>query len=87
MDTGAEVTVISDEVYKSLSETRLEKPSRILYGPARQPLEVLGQFTGCLTHNKRSHREKVFVVRGLHNNLLGLPAITALQLIQRINAT
>ena len=24
MDTGAEVTVISDEVYKSLSETRLE---------------------------------------------------------------
>ena len=48
---------------------------------------MLGQFTGCLTHNKRSHRETVFVVRGLHNNLLGLPAITALQLIQRINAT
>ena len=84
MDTGAEVTVISEEAYRTLGTSELEKPSRILYGPARQPLEVLGQFRGNLRHGDS---ENIFVVPGLHNNLLGLTAITALHLIQRVNAT
>ena len=42
MDTGTEVTVISEKEYRTLEKTRLKKPSRVLYGPARQPLEVLG---------------------------------------------
>ena len=35
----------------------------------------------------RSHREPIFVVRGLKNNLLGLPALTALWLVQKLDAT
>lgn len=87
MDTGAEVTVISEKEYCTLERTKLEKPSRVLYGPARQPLEVLGQFSERLTYGEHSHSEDIFVVRDLHNNLLGLTAITGLHLIQRINAT
>ena len=31
MDTGAEVTVISEKVYDMLEKTRLGKPSKVLY--------------------------------------------------------
>ena len=87
MDTGAEVTVISDSVYHTLNNVRLEESSRSLYGPAHQSLEVMGQFNGKLKRGKRSHSEKIYVVKDLHNNLLGLPAITALRLIKRVDAT
>ena len=42
LDTGAEVDAISEATYKTLGCPRLCKPSRILYGPAKQPVEVLG---------------------------------------------
>ena len=86
MDTGAEVTVISEKMYDTLEKTKLGKPSKVLYGPAHQPLEVLGQFSGNLVHREHSHLENIFVVPDLHNNLLGLKAITGLHLIQRVNA-
>ena len=87
MDTGAEVTVISEAVYHSLKNVQLEETSRGLYGPAHQSLEVIGQFTGSLKRGRHTHSEKIYVVRGLHYNLLGLPAITTLHLIKRIGAT
>ena len=85
IDTRAEVTVISNEVYHTLKTRELEKPSKVLYGPARQPLDVLGQFSGELMYGERSHTENIFVVQDLHNNLLGLTAISALHLIQRVD--
>jgi len=45
LDTGAAVTAITEETYKSLKSVTLKKPSKLLYGPARQELQVLGQFT------------------------------------------
>ena len=54
-------------------------------GPARHPLQVVGQFTCGLSHRQKCTRQQqVFVVEGLKNNLLGLPAITALNLAVRI---
>ena len=46
LDTGAQVTAISEEAYKKLQVGPLKKPSKILYGPvpARQMLDVIGQF-------------------------------------------
>jgi len=38
-------------------------------------------------HRERSHLEDIFVVRDLHNSLLGLKVITGLHLIQRVDAT
>ena len=74
MDTGAAVTMISEKEYRTFEKTKLEKPSRVLDGPARQPLEVLGQFSERLTYGEHSHSEDIFVVHDLHNNLLGLTA-------------
>lgn len=87
LDTGAEVTAISEETYRMLGAKTLEKASKALYGPTCQSLKVLGQFTGLLKHQDHSSSQTIFVVRGLKTNLLGLPAITSLRLLQRINAT
>ena len=62
MDTGAEVTVISEDTYDALQRPTLDKPSRVLYGPARQPLDVLGQFRGNMTQGPSQHLENIYVV-------------------------
>ena len=86
LDTGAEVTAISEETYLQLGEAKLQKPTKILYGPARQTLDVLGQFMTTLKHEQHLSLQPVFVIRGLKNNLLGLPAIIFLQLIRRASS-
>ena len=87
LDTGVEVTAISEEAYEMLQQTTLQNCSRILYGPTFKALQVLGQFIGMLSTSQRSSEETVFVVCGLKTNLLGLPAITSLDLIRRIGST
>ena len=87
LDTRAAVTAISEAEFESLPSEKLQKPSKILSGPTSQKLEVLGQYTATLSHKDFSSKQEVFVVRGLKNNLLGLPAITALNLLCRIQAT
>ena len=87
LDTGAAVTAISEKVFKTVTTAQLQKPSKILSGPTRQKLNVLGQFNATLAHKDAKSEQEVFVIRGLQNNLLGLPAITALNLLCRIQAT
>ena len=73
LDTSAEVTVISEEVYhSSFKSVKLQKPIRTLYGPARQPLQCKGQFSGKLKRGKRSYYDTIYVVKSLHRNLLNL---------------
>ena len=62
IDTGAAVTIVSEPVYRKLKGPKLDKPNRILHGPAQQALEVLGQFTVNLSIGKHSHRENIYVV-------------------------
>ena len=76
LDTGAEVT----------ANTTLQPTTKALHGPARQSLHVLGQITTPITHGKLSTVQTIFVVRGLKSNLLGLPAITALRLLSRVES-
>ena len=80
LDTGAEVTVITEEAHRMLEMPKLQKPSKALYGPTSTALRTLGQFTSTLSVNKKTSEETIFVVQGLKTNLLGLPAITSLQL-------
>ena len=87
MDTGAEITAISGRTFKSLKGVTLTKPTKILYGPAGRQMKVLGQFTGTLSSKDKQVNEPVYVIRGLRTNLLGLPAITVLKLVSRIDAT
>ena len=85
IDTGAEVSAINETTFNKLQDVQLKKLTRSLYGPAMSPLIVLGQFTANLTFKQVTCKQKVFVVKGLKHNLLGLPAITSLSLISRIN--
>ena len=77
IDTGAEVSAISETTLKQLQPVQLKKPSRNLNGPAMSCLEVMGQFTANLIYKHTSCKQTVFVVKDLKQNLLGLPAITS----------
>ena len=85
IDTGAEVTAVNEETYKRLGTPALNTPDRRLFGPSTQPLEALGSFKGKVTHKGLSSEQVIYVIKGLKTNLLGLPAITALQLVSRLH--
>ena len=87
LDTGAEVTAVSQDSWQLLGKPSLSTSDKQLFGPARNPLQVLGQFKGHLSYQGRASTQQVFVVKGLKNNLLGLPAITALNLVARVDET
>ena len=87
LDTGAEVTAMSDLSYRKLQKVCMSRASRVLFGPDHTHLDVLGQFSQTLAYGERKSKQQVFVVKGLKNNLLGLPAIKALELAARLDST
>ena len=86
IDTGADVSVIPEKLYKKLQAPLLESTKRSLIGPSQDKLQVRGQFTGTLVHNSKTVQDVVYVVKGLHKAFIGRPAITVLQLVSHINA-
>ena len=86
IDTGVEVTAISEKLYKSLRLPVLQKPSKILKGPGQHPLQAVGQFHEMLHYGQNSSGQQIFVIKDLKSNLLGLPAIAALNLAARLDA-
>ena len=86
LDTGAEVTAVSQETWQMLGKPALQRPNKHLFGPAQQPLAVLGYFHCHLSHKGREASHQAFVVDHLKTNLLGLPAITALHLAARTDS-
>ena len=77
----AKVTAISQESWQLLGKPQLNMSSEQLFGPSRHPLQVLGQYKLHISHKGRLSTQQVFVAKGLKNNLLGLPAIAALNLV------
>ena len=86
LDTGAEATVLSEEVMELLGVKQLKKPTKELCGPDQKPLEVLGELYVNLSHKGTTVRQPVFVVKQLKKNLLGLPAIRALNLLVMVES-
>ena len=82
LDTGAEVTAISLGVlsFPFHFPPPLSTPDKVLYDPSRQTLQVQGQCVCQLSFKGRACKQQVFIVKGLKNNLLGLPAIISLSL-------
>ena len=78
------MTAISEATHKRIGKPYLDKVSKSLYGPAGISLEVCGQFLASLSHNLAHTQQPVYVVKGLKNNLLGLPAILSLNLATRL---
>jgi len=84
IDTGAEVTVISELTFKKLRGVVLLPSLRTLRGPSRETLPAKGQFRGRIRIGDREVEEDIYVVEGLCRSLLGLPAIESLKLIARV---
>ena len=81
MDTGAEVTAITEQSFQSIGSPCLQKPQKQLRGPNKHPLDVVGTFTTTVSYKNKSCSTDIYVVRNLAHNLLGLPVITDLHLI------
>ena len=86
IDTGAEVSAMSKDIYEAIGKPQLDKPTKVLCGPGRQTLDVLGCCTVKISYKQQSIHQPVYVIRKLTNNLLGLPAITALNILTQVNA-
>ena len=86
VDTGAEVTVISEDSWKSLGLSEAKPPTKKLHGPDRQPLKVRGELYATLSYGGHQCTQPVFIVKHLQHNLLGLPAIQALQVLSQVQA-
>ena len=86
VDTGAEVTAISEQAYRTLGTIcKLEKTSKTLFGPTKVSLHVMGQMQATLRDAEHTCQQTVYVVKGLRNNLLGFLAIQALHLLTQVN--
>ena len=87
MDTGAEVTVISEGTWKSLELKKpLQQSDVSLCGSDCTQLKVLGKIPLDLTHKGTSCTQTIYVVMGVKNNLLGFPAIKALNLLSHVES-
>ena len=84
LDTGVEVTAISEKAYKALSSSKTTQPVKKLCGPTNKLLKVIGRLTVSMTHKDHSCEQDILGVSHLHHNLLGLPAIKALHLLTRV---
>ena len=85
LDTGAEVTVILEDVLTSLSSPKLHKATKRLCGPDKKLLDVLGELPVTLSYKGKPCSQPVYVVKELQQNLLGLPAIQALNLLSQVD--
>ena len=85
IDTGAEVTVISDKTWRNLGKPTLTSPERELRGPNNHRLVVLGQWKGTLQYSSTQTKETIYVVEGLSKPLVGRPAIKNLQLVTGVS--
>ena len=84
LDTGAEVSVVSEKTYRNVGQPALHAPDKMLFGPSHCPLQVLWCCKAMSWY--RASVQTVYVVKGLTSNLLGLLAITALKLAARLEA-
>ena len=84
IDTGAEVSVIPNQVYQQLNSPPLTPPNQTLRGPSNEALQVKGRFSVKFVRGDYETEQELYVAEGLHKPLLGRPAIESLQLVQRV---
>ena len=63
LDTGADVMVISDDLWTSLGRNQTKLPKMRLHGPDKTPMEVLGEFQTTLSYKGRLCTQFIFLVR------------------------
>jgi hypothetical protein len=86
LDTGADATVLPAEIYSRLFQRPLSSADKLLCGPNRAQLDVVGRFAAQLRWRDRLTTETVYVVRDIHLPLLGRDAIDALDIVKCLEA-
>ena len=86
LDTGAEVTVIPEKMWREVGQPQLTASDRTLRGPDSRAIPTLGKFLATFTHNSRSVETEVYVVKRLAKPLLGRPTILDLGLVKLVAA-
>ncbi|KAL6483174.1 hypothetical protein MHYP_G00080460 [Metynnis hypsauchen] len=84
LDTGAAVTAIPTRLYSYRRDGPLLHTPQKLFGPNDTRLAVLGKIQCSLESKNRDSTQPVFVIDNLARPLLGLPALTALHLVERM---
>ncbi|KAM7284785.1 uncharacterized protein ISCGN_001879 [Ixodes scapularis] len=79
VDTGAEVTVVSE--YFPGRPKQLIK-AKNLRGPNSESLTTLGKFQAVITSKGKSCEAPIYVVQNLRTPLVGLPTINALGIVR-----
>ena len=85
IDTGAEVTAVSETIHENVGSPTLTQSEQILKGPSNQPLPVKGKFLGKFQYGKVTSELNCHVVANLSRSLLGCPAIEHLTLLARVH--
>ena len=83
IDTGADVTVISEQEYLFEQDGPLTQTNRVLSGPSQQKLDVCGQFVGNLSNQFQTTQQEVYVIRPSQSTTW-TPAIEALQVVKQV---
>ncbi|XP_046391596.1 uncharacterized protein K02A2.6-like [Ischnura elegans] len=81
VDTGADVTVIGNELFEKFHGIRLENANSFLSGPTRSRLPAKGKFKITLRWKNRQYEDEIYVVPGVEDALLGRPAISGLGIL------
>ena len=69
-----------------IDRKQCKKSTKRLMGADKTQLDVVCEFVACLEYKGRKTKQTVFVVRKLQKNLLGLPAIKALNLLVQVDS-
>jgi len=86
VDTGADVSVISESVFRSLKpRPKLTKSNAVLHTPGGR-VESLGQFIVHVHREEKKISFRLFVLKGKTDNLLSRDAAVRLGLVKRIDA-
>lgn len=88
IDTGANVSVISEHTYHSLIPKGPLEPSVIPLDSPGGELQCLGKTQSTVTYKGKSHPLTVYVVKGRAvNNLLSRPMSVKMNLVRRVYET
>ena len=85
LDTGAEVTAITESTLAKLDNVQLSPANKSLCGPDRKPLQVMGKLTVTLSSTNHKCNHDVHAIQLLKHNLSGLPAIKELHLLAQVD--
>ena len=85
IDTGADVTVVPQSVYKERIHGPIMETDKVLSGPGDIKLPVIGKVVSLLSTEDNCSTQDVYIIEGAGKPLLGKPTILALKILAKVN--